>query len=295
MATTVPKAFDQFEAKLQPTADQKSMINARRSKAADYLRESFGPSSNMPLVSTKVIGSAGRDTIIRPIDDIDVLAIFEDSAQDLYKSDSRAFLYRVRDALDKYEVKVVGARGQAVRLFYKSAPHVDIVPAVRRTSGGYLIPSGTTDWWFGTHKWMTTDPDEHARWMSERNAALGYNLKPLVRLMKRWNREHSARLRSFHLKVMAASSFSTVGSNRRNASQKFFQWSRDYVSVSDPAGQSGDLSSYMTAQGRRDVRSVLKSSSNRAKQAIEAEDTGDVKEAMRLWRIIYGPEFPSFS
>ena len=51
---------------------------------------------------------------------------------------------------------------------------------------------------------MTTDPDEHAWWMSEQNGALGGNLKPLIRMLKRWNREHSSHLRSFHLEVMVA-------------------------------------------------------------------------------------------
>jgi hypothetical protein len=58
--------------------------------------------------------------------------------------------------------------------------------------------------------------------MSERNAALGYNLKPLIRLLKRWNCEHSSHLRSFHLEVMVSETFRTLGSDRRTASQKFF-------------------------------------------------------------------------
>src|SRR5262245_49859185 len=180
MASTVPKAFDEFEAKLRPTDNQKATIASRRTVTANYLSQSFGSGSGMELLSTKVIGSADRDTMIRPIGDVDVLAVFEDAAFYEYQNNSRKFLYRVRDALSKYNVKVVGARGQAVRLFYSEAPHVDIVPAVVRDSGGYFIPSGETDFW-GRHKWLTTDPDEHTRWMSERNKALGYNLKPLIR------------------------------------------------------------------------------------------------------------------
>jgi hypothetical protein len=291
MASTVPQAFDEFAAKLRPTENQKATIAERRSVTAKYLRESFGSGTCMELLSTKVIGSADRDTIIRPIGDIDVLAVFEDAAFYNYQNDSRKFLYRVRDALNKYQVKVVGARGQAVRLFYESPPHVDIVPAVKRDSGGYFIPSGETDFW-GGHRWLTTDPDEHARWMSEQNAALAYNLKPLIRLLKRWNREHSAHLRSFHLEVMAAETFGTLGSNRRTATQKFFEWASGHISVKDPAGHSGDLSSYMTYYSRVQLRSLLDSSSKRARQAIAAEDAGDRAEAVRLWRIIYGPEFP---
>lgn len=292
MAASIPKAFDEFEAKLRPTVNQKTTIASRRSATAKYLGQSFGSNSGMELLSTRVIGSADRDTIIRPIGDIDVLAIFEDAPFYSYQDDSRKFLYRVRDALSSYRVKVVGARGQAVRLFYDQPPHVDIVPAVKRDSGGYFIASGETDFW-GRHRWLTTDPDRHARWISERNEALGYNLKPLIRLLKRWNREHSLHLRSFHLEVMVATTFGTMSSNRRTTSQKFFEWATDYIRVKDPAGHSGDLSSYMTWFSKDQFRSLLKSSSQRAKKAIEAEDSGNCAEAVRLWRIIYGPEFPA--
>jgi hypothetical protein len=292
MASTVPNAFDEFEAKLRPTAQQRDTIDSRRSMTAQYLNQSFGPGSGMELLSTKVIGSAARDTIIRPIGDIDVLAVFEDAAFYTYKNDSRKFLYRVRDALNKYNVKVVGARGQAVRLFYADPPHVDIVPAVKRDSGGYFIPSGETNFW-GLHSWLVTDPDEHARWMSEQNQALDGQLKPLIRLLKCWNREHSSYLRSFHLEVMVAKTFQSLGSNRRTASQKFFEWAGGNIGVKDPAGHSGDLSSYMNWYSRSEFRSLLDSYSKRAKNAIQAEESGDAIEAMRLWRIVYGPEFPT--
>lgn len=292
MISTVPQAFVEFEARLRPTDIQKTNIDSRRVAAAKYLCQSFGPDSDMKLLSTKTIGSAGRSTIIRPIDDVDVLAVFEDAAFYQYRNDSRKFLYRVRDALDKYNVKVVGARGQAVRLFYEQSPHVDIVPAVKRDSGGFFIPSGDTDFW-GRHQWLVTDPDLHARWMSEKNMALNYNLKPLARLLKRWNREHSSYLRSFHLEVMVAETFSSLSGNRRTASQKFFEWAGDNISVKDPAGHSGDLSNYMTWHSKCQLRSLLDSSSRRAKKAIEAEEAGNQAEEFRLWRIIYGSEYPS--
>jgi hypothetical protein len=49
----------------------------------------------------------------------------------------------------------------------------------------------------------------------------------------------------------------------------------------------------MTLYGKVQFRSLLDSSSKRAKQAIDAEDAGNRAEAARLWRVIYGPEFPA--
>jgi len=219
------------------------------------------------------------------------MAVFEnkDSIFEKYRYDSQSFLYRVRDALSKYKVKVVGARGQAVRLFYTEAPHVDIAPVFKWSgdNSGYALPNGTGGW-------LTTDPDYHESYMSQRNADLGYNLKPFVRMLKRCNNVHSKRLKSWHLEVMAAAVFSSLGSNFREASKVFFRYASSSLKVNDPAGHSGDLSSYLTLVGTVDVITSLNSAHDRAVKAIEAEEAGDHEGAIRLWRIIYGDEFPAY-
>lgn len=70
------------------------------------------------------------------------------------KTDSKKFLYRLRGGLAKYAVKVVGARGQAVRLFYASDPYSDITPVFVANGGGYVLPSGDGGW-------LLTDPDRN--------------------------------------------------------------------------------------------------------------------------------------
>src|SRR5579871_3107938 len=100
MAFTTAAAFTEFGAKLRLTDAQKATVTQRRQRVDAILRQAFPTSSNMPLLSTHVIGSARRKTIIRPLDDIDVLAVFDDSeVWSSYKNDSRRLLYRVRDAL----------------------------------------------------------------------------------------------------------------------------------------------------------------------------------------------------
>ncbi|MER6793975.1 nucleotidyltransferase [Amycolatopsis mediterranei] len=291
MAKTAAQAFDGFKAKLVLTEQQQELVKTRRESTATYLATAFDSTSDMPLARTKLIGSAARSVIIRPIDDIDVMAVFEnkDNVFEKYRFDSQTFLYRIRDALSKYKVKVVGARGQAVRLFYQSPPHVDIAP-VFKWSGegtGYGLPNGTGGW-------LTTNPDFHEEYMNEKNAALGYHLKPLVRMVKRWNNVHSKRLKSWHLEVVAANTFSSLGANSRTASMNFFDWAQTRLYVNDPAGHSGDLSSYLTTQGRADVIASLAAAHGRAVKAVDAETAGNHEEAIRLWRIIYGDEFPAY-
>lgn len=290
MTLTTAKAFYEFKNKLLLTETQKDTAKSRRSTTEGYLRDSFPASSDLPLRSTYLMGSAGRETIIRPLDDVDVLAIFtnkNDIFDRLYRYDSKKFLYRVRDALNDYTVQVVGARGQAVRLFYKSAPHVDIAPVFEWSGGGYALPNGSGGW-------LTTDPYAHHDWIAQRHKDLGYQLKPMVRMLKRWNNVHSKHLKGFHLEVITATVFSSLGGDSRDACEKFFQWAQNYLNVTDPAGHGGDLSAYLTCAGRLAVLSNMESARQRAVKAKAAEASGDHAESIRLWRIIFGEEFPAY-
>lgn len=290
MALTATRAFEEFKEKLLLTDTQKETVKNRQGKTTEYLEEAFRSSSDLPLKTTYLMGSASRDTIIRPLDDVDVLAIFtnKDEIFDrLYRYDSRKFLYRVRDALNEYRVEVVGARGQAVRLFYKAAPHVDIAPVFKWSNGGYALPNGSGGW-------LTTDPYAHHDWIAQRHADLSYRLKPMVRMLKRWNNAHSKYFKGFHLEVVTATVFSSLGSDSRDACEKFFEWAQNNLTVIDPAGYGGDLSSYLTPAARTALLLNLESARGRAARANAAEASGDHQEAIRLWRIIFGDEFPAY-
>lgn len=289
MALTTAAAFNQFKEKLLLTDPQKELVKGRRTTTAGYLDESFPATSDLPLRTTKVIGSAGRGTIIRPLDDIDVLAVFENKDhiyERLYKNDAQRFLYRIRDALNEYKVEVVGARGQAVRLFYKQAPHVDIAPVFKWSSGGYALPNGTGGW-------LTTDPDIHDQWINQRHGELDNRLKPMIRMVKRWNNIHSKYLKGFHIEVVLATVFTSIGGDARDACARFFEWGQNHLNVPDPAGHSGDLSTYLSQAARANVLSSMRSAQDRATKANAAEAVGNHQEAIRLWRIIFGDEFPS--
>ena len=294
MATTVPKAFDEFSEKLQPTANQLSTIASRRTAVEGYLKESFGAGSNMPLTHLRIIGSAGRKTLIRPVDDLDVFAVFDDTlVWDTYRSNSQKLITRVRNALSGYRIETVGTRGQAVRLFYTSGPHVDITPAfpvinpLTRNTHGYYIPAGD-------RSWVQTDPYQHHDFMAQRNQELGGHLKPLVRKLKRWNNVHSKRLKSFHLEVLTQRVFSSLNANSREALEMFFYYAGALLHVQDPAGYSGDLASRLTVNQEQAVNQSFSTAYNHVRSARTAESNGDVPEALRQWRIVFGNEFPSY-
>lgn len=290
MPLTTAQAMTQFLQTISPTDAQREDITSKVSSTRRYLQEAFPASSDLPLQRVVLIGSADRGTIIRPVNDVDVLAQFtnKDGVFEKYRSDSSAFLQRIRTALDaRTSIKQIGARGQAVRLFYQSGAHVDIAPVFKWSGSGYALPSGSGG------GWITTDPEAQATWYSQRRTTVGSNLTSVAKLVRRWNNVHSKRFESFHLEVMVASMFNTVGSNHRDALKGFFDWAPSWVGVSDPAGHSGPLDQYLTYADRQAITSRFSEALTRANRALTAEASGDHAEAKRLWRVELGDEFPT--
>lgn len=289
MALTTAQAFAQFLTDLTATEYQrKSLIPGRKKSVDDDLGSAFPATSDLPYWKGLLMGSASKSTIIRPVDDIDVLAVFsnEKKAWDKYWNDSYGFIYRIRDIYKGYKIQQVGTRGQAIRVFYKTGGHVDVAPVFYQGDDVYQLPNGTGGW-------ILTSPTKANDWFAQQNQELGYNLAPIVRLLKSWNRAHSKRMRSFHLETVAANVFSKLGTNYRDALQKFFEWAPNHLHVFDPGGQGGLLSGYLTTDGMRDLKLSFASAAERAKKANEAEAKGDHAEAKRLWKIILGDSFPA--
>jgi hypothetical protein len=287
MATTAAGAFTAFLSSLDLTDPQWNTVRSRRTASHNKLAAGFPSTANLVLEDSWLVGSADRRTIIRPVEDVDVLALFDASGFEQYRYDSQKFLYRVRDALDEGGARVAGARGQCVRIFYQSGPKADIAPVFRRSGGGFLLPKGDGGW-------LATDPDYHDTYISQRNAALGYHLKPLARMIKAWNRAHSQRLTSFHIECMVSAAFSSMGSNYRDAALKFFDWGPAYLHVHDPAGHSGDLGWKLSYQQEQAIRQSFVSARDRARDALDAEVAGNHAEAIRLWKIVFGDLFPPY-
>ncbi len=242
----------------------------------------------MPFYKSRLMGSAAKGTIIRPIDDIDVLAIFSNAngAYEKYRYNSQSFLYRVREAYADTVTQQVGARGQAVRVFFGgSGGHVDVTPVFFAGGNDYLLPAGDKTW-------IRTSPLKANTWFSQKNTELSGHLLRLVRLLKKWNRAHSSRLKSFHLETVTANTFSKLGSNHRTNLRDFFDAAPNHLIVSDPGGHSNDLSSYLSWQDRQDVKQSFSTAYTRCKKAVEAESNGDHAEAKRLWAIVLGDKFP---
>lgn len=293
MATTISGAFREFnDDKVTPSNALWAKVDERRSAVVNVIKAAFPASNDITYKSHRVIGSLGRKTACNPVDDIDLmvhLSVDQDLWDRQYRYNSANFLYRIRKVLNEHSpVRKVGSRGQAVRFFYADGLSVDVAPVEKYDSGDYAIPDGSGNW-------LTTNPITHETYLNKCNGELEGDLKRIIRFAKKWNGAHSSRLTSFHLEMMVARTYATMGNNSRTALRLFFDYNLYNLSVDDPAGFSGDLSSYLNQAGRTAVNDGLKSARDRADLALAAEGRGDHREAIRLWRIILGNDFPTYS
>ncbi|MFF2569559.1 hypothetical protein [Streptomyces sp. NPDC058084] len=291
MASTVAAAFDQFNERITPSAGNWQKIAERTDAVVAVLKSAFPATSNLRYNSHKIIGSLGRGTASKPISDIDLMVhLYVDPElwSSRYQRDPSEFLYKVRRSLNSESmVRKVGARGQAVRLFYADGLTVDVAAVIKYQDGSFAIPDGSGDW-------LPTDPARHEAYLNERNAALVGDLKKMIRFVKQWNKAHSSHLSSFHLEMMVARTFARLSNDSRDGLRVFFGHNKRNLSVRDPAGFSGELSDYLTPISRGSVLCALEAAHSRAVAANQAEVDGNHKEAIRLWGIILGGQFPQY-
>jgi len=290
MALSTAQAFDAFYDAINQDAATTLKVTARKGYVRDALAKAFPSSATIQLEGTWVVGSMGRGTASKPFDDIDIMAhlhIDDDLWRRSYMANSSEFLYRVRTSLNQTStVQKIGARGQAVRLFYQDGLSVDVAAVVKNSDGVYAIPNGTGGW-------LQTNPLQHASYINRRNGELGNNLKRFVIVVKQWNKAHSSRLSSFHLEMLAARTFSSLGSNRREALRAFFDYNLYKLSEFDPAGFGGDLASGLSTAARQAINQSLTTARDRADVALAAENAGNHAEAKRQWKMVLGDYFPT--
>ncbi len=290
MATTVAAAFTELAARLPLTPNQRSIAADRLTALQAYFASNY-------VVATApwAIGSYGRETIVRPEGDIDIMvALSAPEYWARYQSDSRAFLRWLRDGLNRaYPNTRVGVREIAVHLALGDNFEVDLVGGFHRQGGGFWIPSGTGGW-------MATNPPFHDKLMTDANVRLGSQLKPLVRMMKVNNIVgNGGRLASFHLEMIVerlwrqATVLPSIPAAIAATLKTGAGWIR--VNYADPWPDSGrNVDSYLTAAARAASAKGMDDDALRAAEALAYVQAGKTAAAFERWDIVFGHQFTAY-
>ena len=273
-------------------------------------------------------GSFARKTKCRELDDIDIMVgISSNSATyDLYDPWNNVRIYasttdkaqrqctnedgtlnstkvsnQFKEKLKsvrEYSRSKIHRNGEAIRLnLISKVWSFDVVPCFRtkpepNRKSYYLIPNGKGNW-------KKTAPDVDQEHVTRTNQAKDGRVLELVRLCKKWNKANNTKtLPSYLLETIIINFAENQGSLDENLRIRF----RDalkYIAlnikycVSDMKNIQGNINN-LELSVREKLRLQAWADYDKALKALQYEESGNHKEAIRFWRSILGDDFPTY-
>lgn len=270
-------------------------------------------------------GSFARNTKIRPLDDIDIMIVFDaqgcttddvskivGKTYPLYVNNPHAKLipdYRDGNVLNsrkmieaikrelggipKYNKAEIHRNQEAVTLQLSSYEwNFDIVPCFYTTTGFYVIPDGRGNW-------KGTDPRIDQSRVTQANQRFNGALLPAIRLMKYWKQIHWGDIVSSYL-------FENLMIDWANSLYFFpptypqlvksvldslsLQITKNYY---DPKGFQGSIND-LDLYDRRRLATIASQDALEASYAIQFDQNQMTGVAINKWIKVFGNEFPRY-
>ena len=326
MPYTVAMSFQKFR---DNTVDLPADDTSRARLSRDYLYSQVRSlaASTVMSGSTLSFGSFARRTKTRPLDDIDCFASVRcgDTTQSYLSggytynltAPPTARLYEYSDAhgnvnstrilnavktamqsIPQYRHSDIGRDGSAVVLNLKSYDwSFDIVPAcaVANSAGEtthYLIPDGSA-------RWKKTNSRIDAQRTTDANQKHSGHFLPAVRLLKYWNRRtYKPRLPSYYFETLLTNRALTSGAypSLTGAVEDLLYGLSETImrTCDDPKGHEPALDRAVDYDTKSRCQKAAADAWIDSRRALGFEKDGNNKEAIGLWRAIFGPEFPDY-
>lgn len=276
---------------MEITTLQASTVSARQEKIREVM------DAGIDVLDSFLTGSYARSTMIAPLSeaDVDILFCLDVRYYAHYNGQNggpAGLLDFVKRTLQKTYTRTPGIsrNGQAVSIRFEDFV-VDVVPGFYGQGGGFLIPNSITS------SWLSTDPKKHVELMTASNKAHGGDLVPLIKMIKGWNKSHSAFFRSFHLEVLALELLNNVTiTNFPSGARFYFDKARALIKQQnvDPAGYGDDVGKYLTGEKIAEAERRLQLAYERAVKAEEFASRGRDDHAIDMWQKIFGDYFPAY-
>jgi len=286
-------AFDGLQREVN--VDRGADVKARERR--DIFRSAFTPEPDVARVFPS--GSLARGSQIAPIHDVDMVIVFDAAEHPTWGSpgdSAEEALSEVRERVHELlgqsngtcaqEVRRADVKNHSLKCFLddpgqENAFTVDVVPALAYNSH-LLIPQARNK------QWVESDPEHligrvlgrHAEWP---------RFVPLVRALKRWNKDSGAGMKSLTVEVLALTHLQE--DTRAKALQQFFTAAHAHIyePIVDPAGLCGFIDRNMDVEL---AKAKLDKAASDAWYAVEAQGSGDTDEAACHWRGVFGDIFP---
>ncbi|WP_419929633.1 CBASS oligonucleotide cyclase [Candidatus Poriferisocius sp.] len=285
--TYVDDAFEKMRQAGEITKGEQALAQKRHHRIREVL------SGEWDIEKTFLTGSYDRHTKIKPLEDVDIFAVIDPAGgqghyrQKLPNSIITALVNCLQGKFNRVE-----ADGMAVRITMSDNDgdaSFELVPAFEHSQAGYEAPDPQRG------RWIRTDPEAHAQLTSSKNAACRKMWVPFVKMVKGWNLQVGRPVpQSFLIETMALTLVHPPFGRYQDEITTFFGNVIDHASGpwADPAGIGPDVDELLTSSDRDSIRCAAKDALSIAEEAVYLEDEGEERNAVELWREIFGPRMP---
>ena len=236
--------------------------------------------SNLKIEDVFLNGSYERDTIIRPLDDIDLFAVipFEEYEDNGLEPKPQTVLSKFKNylnGLSDYKDKVKQDRPCVTVVLCDK--NFDVLPTLKK-NGSYYIPN--TD----LSGWVYTDPKTHTDNLNRVNKNRNYRVKSIVKAVKYWKRENNYSIPSFHVEEVAVGIFGLYNFiNLEEGIRMWFKYAENYL----------DSTLFKTYNEYSKMKEKIQAIQEKLTEAKKLYDDKKEGEAKRLWKDVFGNEFPA--
>jgi hypothetical protein len=283
----VDDAFAKSKSALEVTKTEADYASRKHAEIRDHVRASW------TLDDDFLTGSYRRDTKTKPLKDVDIFVVLAaDGPQASLRDDLPSEVLSKLRALLGTRYDHVSADGFACTVAFGTGDDVtsfDVVPAFKRSGGGWEIPDAERG------RWIATNPKLHHEQSTARNDECDGKFVPAVKMVKGINREAGEPISpSFLLEVMAHSLVRAPFGRFQDEIRWFLASAEEQVMNDwpDPAGLGPDVNGTMTAADRGAASDVFGEWLRTAEEAVRLEDDGQERAAVEQWRTLFGARMP---
>ena len=296
---SVEQSFQKLISNLNPTEKQRQLIQTTRNTIDNVLANDNRIFLVTQQQSSFLTGSYKRNTIIRPLDDIDLYVRVHYGKHAENKS-PLAILRLMTGALRKRypnNTKIDVDSPCVVLRFLGYKFEVAPVVGYEGNPDKYLIPAP------GSKTWMPCYPNVPSTWLSSCNQTNNGMFFPMIKVLKQWNRTQKIGLKSFHIELLTERVFSAI-TQIKSYPQSVVDWmycvkawidDNESPFIPEPGNSYKFVDEYLY-QNRLlliRIRRKLERWQKLAERAYDFYSRGRIGTAKRIYSNMFGSMFPA--
>ncbi len=288
---SVLEEFDRFHSRIELTGVEKTAISISHNNIRDILKNS----TEIKVIDSFLTGSYARQTMIRPLKDVD---FFVKMHYGEHKNDKPVVLLsKIRKILSKANPKTpISVSPPCVRVKFGYC-HFEVVPAfgIEDNEDLFEIPTERGG------DWQPTFPKIPDKWMTEQNKKSEGLFIPTIKMLKRWRDIRCSFLRSFHLEMLTRMAFDYYMIDNYaegvyaffEISYKLFEIYKKTPFIKEPGRDGVYVDQYLYDEPSKllNVRVKTKRYLSLANKAFNYMKKGQIGAAKNIWRRILGPDY----